>query len=32
MFVMFPSVCMYSIINNQKNNLNFIQTINYELK
>ena len=29
-FIMFPSSCMYYIINNQKNSLNFIQTITYE--
>tara|TARA_R110000824_G_scaffold7579_3_gene34320 strand:+ start:2460 stop:2963 length:504 start_codon:yes stop_codon:yes gene_type:complete len=29
-FVMFPSTQMYSIINNQKDSLNFIQTITYE--
>jgi len=32
LFVMFPSTCSYHIINNQKNNLNFIQTITYEIK
>ena len=32
LFVMFPSTCSYNIINNQKNNLNFIQTITYEIK
>ena len=30
MFVMFPSTNTYSIENNQKNSLNFIQTITYE--
>ena len=30
-FVMFPSTNPYTVINNQKNNLNFIQTITYEL-
>jgi len=30
-FIMFPSTNMYSIINNQKDSLNFIQTITYEL-
>ena len=29
-FIMFPSNNMYSIINNQKDSLNFIQTITYE--
>ena len=29
-FVMFPSTLMYYIINNQKESLNFIQTITYE--
>jgi len=29
-FVMFPSTNSYTIINDQKNNLNFIQTITYE--
>ena len=29
-FIMFPSTNMYYIINDQKNNLNFIQTISYE--
>ena len=29
-FVMFPSTCLYNIINKQNNNLNFIQTITYE--
>jgi len=31
-FVMFPSTNMYYIVNNQKNNLNFIQTITYEIR
>ena len=31
-FIMFPSTNMYSISNNQKDNLNFIQTITYEYK
>ena len=30
MFIMFPSTNMYYIINNQKDSLNFIQTITYE--
>ena len=30
MFVLFPSTNMYYISNNQKNSLNFIQTITYE--
>jgi len=30
MFIMFPSTNMYHISNNQKDNLNFIQTITYE--
>tara|TARA_R110000751_G_scaffold4337_2_gene21161 strand:- start:525 stop:1028 length:504 start_codon:yes stop_codon:yes gene_type:complete len=30
MFIMFPSTNMYYITNNQKNDLNFIQTITYE--
>ena len=30
MFIMFPSTNMYYISNNQKNSLNFIQTITYE--
>ena len=30
MFIMFPSTNMYYITNNQKNNLNFVQTITYE--
>tara|TARA_R110000772_G_scaffold251803_1_gene366899 strand:+ start:541 stop:1044 length:504 start_codon:yes stop_codon:yes gene_type:complete len=29
-FIMFPSTNMYYITNNQKNNLNFIQTMTYE--
>ena len=29
-FIMFPSINMYVIFNNQKENLNFIQTITYE--
>jgi|TARA_R100000081_G_scaffold38357_1_gene17806 hypothetical protein len=29
-FIMFPSTNMYYITNNQKNNLNFVQTITYE--
>ena len=29
-FIMFPSTNMYYIINNQKDNLNFVQTITYE--
>lgn len=29
-FVMFPSTNLYKVINDQKNNLNFIQTITYE--
>jgi len=29
-FIMFPSMQMYYIINNQKDSLNFIQTITYE--
>jgi hypothetical protein len=29
-FIMFPSTNMYHIANNQKNNLNFVQTITYE--
>ena len=29
MFIMFPSTNMYYISNNQKNSLNFIQTITY---
>jgi hypothetical protein len=31
-FVMFPSTCLYNIVNKQKNNLNFVQTITYEYK
>jgi len=30
MFIMFPSTNMYYLINNQKDSLNFIQTITYE--
>ena len=30
MFIIFPSTCMYYITNNQKDDLNFIQTITYE--
>ena len=30
MFIMFPSTNMYYLTNNQKNSLNFIQTITYE--
>jgi len=30
MFILFPSTNMYHITNNQKDNLNFIQTITYE--
>lgn len=30
MFIMFPSINMYHIENNQKDSLNFIQTITYE--
>ena len=29
-FIIFPSTCMYTISNNQKDNLNFIKTITYE--
>ena len=29
-FIMFPSTCMYYLTNNQKDSLNFIQTILYE--
>ena len=29
-FVMFPSTCMYYLTNNQKDSLNFVQTITYE--
>ena len=29
-FIMFPSTCMYYITNNQKDSLNFVQTITYE--
>lgn len=31
-FIMFPSTCLYNIVNKQKSNLNFIQTITYEYK
>ena len=30
MFIMFPSTNMYHLINNQKDSLNFVQTITYE--
>tara|TARA_E500000318_G_C3539764_1_gene204134 strand:+ start:236 stop:739 length:504 start_codon:yes stop_codon:yes gene_type:complete len=30
MFIMFPSTCMYYLINNQKDSVNFVQTITYE--
>ena len=30
MFIMFPSTNMYYLINNQKDSLNFVQTITYE--
>ena len=30
MFIMFPSTNMYYLINDQKDNLNFVQTITYE--
>jgi hypothetical protein len=30
MFIMFPSTNMYYLTNNQKDSLNFVQTINYE--
>ena len=30
MFIMFPSICMYYLTNNQKDSLNFVQTITYE--
>ena len=30
MFIMFPSTNMYYLTNNQKNSLNFVQTITYE--
>ena len=30
MFIMFPSTNMYYLTNNQKNDLNFIQTVTYE--
>ena len=29
-FIIFPSTCMYYLINNQKDSLNFVQTITYE--
>tara|TARA_B100000035_G_scaffold115817_1_gene98151 strand:- start:1164 stop:1667 length:504 start_codon:yes stop_codon:yes gene_type:complete len=29
-FIMFPSTCMYFLTNNQKDSLNFVQTITYE--
>ena len=29
-FIMFPSTCMYYLTNNQKDALNFVQTITYE--
>ena len=29
-FIMFPSTCMYYLTNNQKDSLNFVQTILYE--
>ena len=29
-FIMFPSNCMYYLTNNQKDSLNFVQTITYE--
>jgi hypothetical protein len=29
-FIMFPTTCLYRINNNQKNSLNFIQTITYD--
>ena len=29
-FIIFPSTCMYYITNNQKDSLNFVQTITYE--
>jgi len=29
-FIMFPSTNMYYLINNQKDSLNFVQTITYE--
>jgi hypothetical protein len=31
-FIMFPSTNMYYLTNTQKDNLNFVQTITYELK
>ena len=30
MFLIFPSTCMYYLTNNQKDSLNFVQTITYE--
>ena len=30
MFIMFPSTNMYYLTNNQKDSLNFVQTITYE--
>ena len=32
MFLIFPSTCMYYLTNNQKDSLNFVQTIVYESK
>jgi hypothetical protein len=32
MFLIFPSTCMYYLNNNQKDSLNFVQTISYESK
>jgi hypothetical protein len=32
MFLIFPSTCMYYLTNNQKDSLNFVQTISYESK
>ena len=29
-FIIFPSTCMYYLTNNQKDSLNFVQTITYE--
>ena len=29
-FIMFPSTCMYYLTNNQKDSLNFVQTMTYE--
>jgi len=29
-FIMFPSTCMYYLTNNQKDSLNFVQTITYD--